>query len=110
MYKKIGYHKDKNCFGNKMVVYRNETHYLVITEDRGEMGYFFVDSNVEFLYPAQTYMKRIGFSYDFSHLNPEIDNDFEIDLSKYGGSVCPRHLKDFIKSRNTGDGSGVNQV
>lgn len=100
MYEKIGYYKDKKNFGNQIVIYKGENNYLVIIKDRDEISYYFVDNNITNLYPMNSYMKKIGFIYDFNVFESQIKNCFDLELSKYGYSACPDHLKNLIKSIN----------
>ena len=72
MYTKLGYYKDKKNFGNQIVLYGNDDNFLVIINDRGELSYFFVDSNIEKMYPVNSYMKKNGFDYDFLELKKQI--------------------------------------
>lgn len=95
MYKKLGCYIDKKNFGNKVIVYKGEQDYFIVIKDREEIVYYFVDNNIEKLYPMNSYMKNIKFAY-----NEEI-NDIDcisVSLSSYGYSNCTKHLKIIIKN------------
>ena len=95
MYKKLGCFKDKKNFGNQVMVYKGRQDYFVVIKDREELAYYFVDNNIEKLYPMNSYMKKIGFVY-----KEEIDNIdcIDIDLSIFGHSNCSKYLQKIIKS------------
>lgn len=97
MYKKIIHFKDKKHFGSQIVIYKSESNYLIIMKDRDGQSYYFLDNKLEFLYPMNTFMKKINFKFDFDNIREEINQSFELDLSQYGHSVCPEFIKNLIK-------------
>lgn len=100
MYKKIINFKDKKHFGSKILVYKSEINYLIITKDRDGQSYYFLDNKLEFLYPCNSYMKKINFSFNFENANEEINYIFEINLSQYGHSPCPEYFKKLFNETN----------
>lgn len=96
MYTRIVLYKDKENFGNTVVIYKSSSNYLVIIKDRDEISYYFLDKDMKKMYPMNTYMKQIDFEYSFENSNDQIDRFFDVDLSKYGYSVCPEYLKKLI--------------
>lgn len=97
MYKKTIHFVDKKHFGSQVLVYKSNTNYLIIIKNREEQSYFFLDNNLELLYPINSYMKKIGFNFNFEHINEELNYVFEINLSQYGCSVCPEWLLKLIR-------------
>lgn len=95
MYKKIGVYIDKKNFGSKIIVYKGSQDYFVVIKDREETVYYFVDDNLEKIYPMNSYAKKIGFIY-----RKEINLiDFtNIDLSLYGHFTCPEYLRKIIQN------------
>lgn len=65
--------------------------------DQGEKTYFFADLELEYLYPANSYIKKVGFAYDAESEAVELKYNFDIDLSKYGCSKCPDWIRTLIK-------------
>lgn len=100
MYKKLIHFVDKKHFGNQILVYKSEINYLVIIKDRNEQSYFFLDNDLEFLYPVNSYMKKIEFDFEFDHINEELNYVFDINLSQYGYLPCPEQLMNLIKETN----------
>lgn len=98
MYKKFVRFKDKKSFGNEVIVFRSEENFLIIIIERGTKAYYFVDIDVEYLYPVDSYMKNINFVYDEKSEKAVLDYSFDIDLKKYGSTRCPEWLKSLIKS------------
>ena len=94
MYKKLGYYEDKKCFGDQVIVYKSEQNFFIVIKDREETVYFFVDNYLEKLYPVNSYMKKLGFVYNDKM---QLINFPTIDLSFYGYSKCPEHLRETIK-------------
>ena len=96
MYTRIVLHKDKENFGNTVVVYKSSSNYLVITKDRDEVSYYFLDKDINMMYPMNTYMKQIEFEYSFENADVQLDRIFDVDLSMYGSSICPDNLKKLV--------------
>ena len=96
MYTRIVLYKDKENFGNTVVVYKSSSNYLVIIKDRDEVSYYFLDKDINMMYPMNTYMKQIDFEYSFENIDNQIDRFFDVDLSTYGHSICPEYLKKLI--------------
>ena len=63
MYKKLGCFKDKKNFGNQVIVYKGKQDYFVVIKDREEIVYYFVDDNLEKMYPMNSYITKIGFVF-----------------------------------------------
>lgn len=95
MYIKSGCFEDKQNFGNQVIVYKGERGYFVVVKDREEVVYYFVDSDIRKMYPINSYIKQTGFSF---HNQVKIMNSFNIDLSSWGYSDCPKHLQQIIKN------------
>ena len=118
MFKKILYHLNKKHFGNQTLVYKGDyaqnVIYFVAITDRGEPAYYFVDSNLEKMWPVNSYIDRLGISIGFHniHINRSeisisfhntqdcLDFDIDIDLSKYGYSKCPPFLVKLIRENS----------
>ena len=94
--RRIAYLKDRDNFGNEIVVFDNETNYLVVEIDREIVSYFFVDLALTRLYPMNTYMKKSGIAYDAMDPN-WAPKKIDIDLHKYGFSSCPEWLKTLLR-------------
>ena len=95
MYKKLGFYKDKKNFGNQVIVYKGKQDYFVVIKDREEIVYYFVDDNLEKIYPMNSYIKKTGFVY--REENKVIDC-INADLSLYGHSNCPKYLRKIIQN------------
>ena len=98
MYKKVIQLKEKNFFGNQIAIFQSDDNYFVIMDDRGEIVYFFLDKNLQYLYPVNSYIKKIGYQYEFEKPIETIGFDFKIDLNQYGHSPCPEYLKEIVKA------------
>ena len=114
MFKKILYHLDKKHFGNQTLVYKGDYKqnviYFVAITDRGEPAYYFVDSNLEKMWPVNSYIDRLGISIGFPNIridrseisitfhNTQDCLDFDIDLSHYGYSHCSDFLVKLIQN------------
>ena len=94
MYNRICLFTDKRHFGVRVAVYKGENNYFVIIMDRDDKAYFFVDKDVDKMYPVNSYIDKMMSDYDF--VSQQIENRFDIDLSKYGFSACPDWLKKAI--------------
>ena len=100
MFQKILYHLDKQHFGNQILVYKgyyeqNDIYFVAIT-DRGEPAYFCVDSNLEKMFPVNSYIDRLGLDIDFNNIQDSLDFTIDIDLSKYGYSKCSPFIAKLI--------------
>ena len=100
MFQKILYHLDKQHFGNQILVYKgyyeqNDIYFVAIT-DRGESAYFCVDSNLEKMFPINSYIDRLGLDIDFNNIQDSLDFTIDIDLSKYGYSKCSPFIAKLI--------------
>ena len=95
MYTKIGLYLDNKHFGSKIVVYKGSKDYLLIIKDRDGLGYFFVNNEVNKIYPVNSYMEHIGFIYNIDIPDEQL-NTFDIDLSVWGYSSFPKYLKEII--------------
>lgn len=93
MYTKLGSYYDKLNFGNQVVVYKSDKNYFVVIKDREEVVFYFVDRDMKKIYPTNTYMKQIGFTF---HHQEQIE-DFNPDLSICGYSDCPENVRKIIK-------------
>ena len=98
--KKIVFWKDEKNFGNETLVFDNEKNYLVIMIECGIAAYYFLDLSLSKLYPANSYMKEINFTYNTSNCDWGTIN-FDINLDRYGFSICPDWLRVLIKERKT---------
>ena len=95
MYKKLGFYKDNKNFGNQVIVYKGRQDYFVVIKDREEIVYYFIDDNLENLYPMNSYITKIGFVYS-EEIN--VIDCINIDLSLYGHSNCPEYLREIIQN------------
>ena len=93
---KIIHFVDKKHFGNQVLVYKGrnkkEYVYFVVIKDREEIVYFLVDSNLEKMYPVNSYIRSLKIDVNLQSISEYLDIVFDIDLSKYGYSKC----SDFI--------------
>lgn len=96
MYTRIVLYKDEQNFGNTVVIYKSSLNYLVIIKEKDEVSYYFLDKDINMMYPMNTYMKQIDFEYSFENTDDQLDRFFDVDLSKYGNSICPEYLKKLI--------------
>lgn len=91
---------DKQNFGNQIIVYtgsgRDGELFFVIIADRDEIAYYFVDKNLEKMYPANSYIASLRFEYNIHKAQTNLDIEFDIDLSRYGSSKCPAFLSELI--------------
>lgn len=97
MYRKLLEHTDKKNFGARTTIYHGDDNYFIILSDRDGETYWFLDLDMERLYPVNTYLKSIGFSCDRNRLGKAFNDMFDVDLSKLGSSDCPKWLRDLIK-------------
>ena len=101
MFKKILYHYDKKHFGDQTLVYKGyydqDVIYFVAITDRGEPSHYFVDSNLEKMYPVNSYIDRLGINIDFNNIPDYLDFTIDIDLSRYGCSECCYSLAKLIR-------------
>ena len=67
MYTIIVLYKDEQNFGNTVVIYKSSSNYLVIIKDRDEVSYYFLDKDINMMYPMNTYMKQIDFEFEYSY-------------------------------------------
>lgn len=95
MYKKLGFYKDKKNFGNQVIVYKGIQDYFVVIKDREETVYYFVDDNLEKIYPMNLYFTKIGFVYR-EEIN--VIDCINVDLSLYGHSNCSKYLRKIIQN------------
>lgn len=95
MYKKLGFYKDKKNFGNQVIVYKGIQDYFVVIKDREETVYYFVDDNLEKIYPMNSYFTKIGFFYR-EEIN--VIDCINVDLSLYGHSNCSKYLRKIIQN------------
>ena len=99
MYNRIYLFTDKKHFGNRVAIYKGENNYFVIVKDRDDKAYFFVDKEVGKMYPANSYIDKMMIDFNFNY--QQIEESFDIDLSKYGFSACPNWLKEIILANQT---------
>jgi hypothetical protein len=95
MYKKLGFYKDNKNFGNQVIVYKGKQDYFVVIKDREETVYYFVDDNLEKIYPMNSYITKIGFVFR-EEIN--VIDCIKVDLSLYGHSNCPEYLRKIIQN------------
>ena len=95
MYKKLGFYKDKKNFGNQVIVYKGKQDYFVVIKDREETVYYFVDYNLEKIYPMNSYIAKIGFVFR-EEIN--VIDCINVNLSLYGHSNCPEYLRKIIQN------------
>ena len=95
MYKKLGFYKDKKNFGNQVIVYKSKQDYFVVIKDREETVYYFVDDNLEKIYPMNSYITKIGFVFR-EEIN--VIDCINVNLSLYGHSNCPEYLRKIIQN------------
>lgn len=92
---------DEKHFGNQVLVYkgknRNEDIYFLIIKDREEIVFYFVDKNLERMYPINSYIDSLGIRIDLSNIPERININFNLDLSKYGCSKLPLFFYDLLK-------------
>ena len=66
---KILHFVDKKHFGNQVLVYKgknkNEDIFFVIIKDREEIVYFLLDSNLEKMYPMNSYIRLLKIDINF---------------------------------------------
>ena len=97
MYKIIVNIYDEKHFGSKLLIYKSEENYLIASKSRDGIFYSFLDNELKFLYPVDSYMRKINFSIDFGNIKPEISDCFDINLSEYRCSNCPDYIIRLIK-------------
>ena len=95
MYKKLGFYKDQKNFGNQVIVYKGKQDYFVVIKDREETVYYFVDDNLEKIYPMNSYITKIGFVFK-EEIN--VIDCINVNLSLYGHSNCPEYLRKIIQN------------
>jgi len=95
MYKKLGFYKDKKNFSNQVIVYKSKQDYFVVIKDREETVYYFVDDNLEKIYPMNSYITKIGFVFR-EEIN--VIDCVNVNLSLYGHSNCPKYLRKIIQN------------
>ncbi|MGM9681021.1 MAG: hypothetical protein ACI3XR_05900 [Eubacteriales bacterium] len=100
--KRIVNYCNEGLFGNKIHIFRGESYYFCITSDRGETSYWLIDSELDYCYPINTYMKKNNFQYCFDEEYDELDFTIDIDTEKSGRTRCPEFLADLIRNRLSG--------
>lgn len=98
MYNKIYDFYDKKHFGARIVIYEGPENYLVISTDREYQTYDFLDKDLKKRYPADSYMKSIGFVYDIEKRQEILDITFDMDFEYYGYATCEDFYIDIIKN------------
>lgn len=93
MYKKIIHYKDKQHFGDEVVVYQGEDNFFIVSTDRGILSCFFIDLRLTRLYPV-----ALNLNFDIKHCPDQLDYDFDIDLNIRGYGTCPECYKVLIKA------------
>lgn len=100
MFKKVFESIDVKNFGNITQIYKSDNMYLVIVLDRGETAFYFVDVKMQYLYPVNTLFQSIHYKHSFKKDISTILIDDDIDLTKYGHTVCPSIIRNMIQKNN----------
>lgn len=99
MFQKIVHYIDKKHFGDQVLIYLGNVNqgrvYFVIIKDREEIVFYFVNSNLERMYPVNSYIGS-QITLDFNAVPDALDIACDIDFSQYGYSKCPLFLMRLI--------------
>ena len=90
MYRRIVQIKDDKHFGTETTIYKSEENFLVIVDGRDGRECYFVDLEINNLYPVNLYTSNIKTE------ETEIDCIFDINWRKYGFSKCPDWVRSLL--------------
>ncbi len=93
MYKRLLTYK-KMYF--EATVYHGEQNYFVVFREDNAMWYAFLDLELKKMYPADTFIKKLGFVYEDHLIKNTLNYEFGFDFEKNGFSECPLWLKQLI--------------
>lgn len=95
MYKKILHKKHPQCFGDQVFVFEGENNYFLIVMDRDGVNYYFVDQALKYMYPATSYMWKIG-AVSIDAFCDALEFPSEINLDALGHGDCPQWFVNLV--------------
>lgn len=96
MYRRIAQYKDDKHFGTETTIYKSEENFLIIVDGRDGREYYFVDLELNNLYPVNLHVNKINTE------DVELDYKFEIAWRKYGFSKCPDWVLSLLRRARDG--------
>ena len=96
MYKKILHKKYPRSFGDQVFVFEGENDYFLIVADRDGVSYYFVDKALKNMYPASSYLTKMG-ADSIDAFCDVLEFPFKIVLDTLGHGDCPQWVIDLVK-------------